>query len=238
MHSNEENKTILKVKDLSIVLGEETIVNDLSFEVSRGEYITIIGSNGSGKTTLFRALIGAIPYAGTIEWAPGIVLGYVPQRLDIDRDVPLSLRDFLESKKGHVKRHDLLSYLDLVGLPHAILKRPLGSLSGGEFQRALVGFALLGNTNALLFDEPTASIDKPSEEHIYTMLHRLQHEKQLTILTISHDLNFVQQYAEKVLCLNRKKYFFGDTEEGLQPQRLADLYGDTQYKFFKHAHDS
>lgn len=231
------NEPILTVENLAVTLDQNTVIENLSFDVLRGEYLTIIGPNGSGKTTLFRALVGVLPYQGTIQWAPGVRIGYVPQKLDIERNVPLSLRDFLISKTGKSGSKGLEASLDLVHLSPALLEKPLGSLSGGEFQRALVAFALLGETNVLLFDEPTASVDKPSEEQIYETLHRLQDEKELTILTISHDLSLVNRYADKVLCLNKQGICFGVPEDVLRAETLAELYGKEHYKFFHHLHD-
>ncbi len=226
---------VLAVKNLTISFGAEPIIENLSFAVKRAEYLTIIGPNGSGKTTLFKALIGTLPFSGEVVWAPNTVLGYVPQRLDIERSVPLSLRDFLESKTTG-KKPDLKKYLAMVNLDPALLKSSLGSLSGGEFQRALVALALIGDTNVLLFDEPTVGIDKPSEEQIYETLHRLQDEKGITIIAISHDLSLVNRYADKVLCLNRRTVCFGVPEEVMNAKNLTDLYGDEHYKFFHHAH--
>ncbi|MBI2056540.1 MAG: metal ABC transporter ATP-binding protein [Candidatus Sungbacteria bacterium] len=235
---DDKKDTVLAVKNLSVVFGADVVIGQLSFEVKRGEYLTIIGPNGSGKTTLFRALIGVVPYTGSVEWAsPDIRIGYVPQKLDIERNVPLSLRDFLISKTEKNGGKDLMAALELVHLSPALLEKPLGSLSGGEFQRALVAFALLGDTNVLLFDEPTAGVDKPSEEQIYETLHRLQDKKGLTILTISHDLSLVNRYADKVLCLNRQGICFGVPEEVLRSETLAELYGKEHYKFFHHLHD-
>ena len=144
----------------------------------------------------------------------------------------------MESKTGKSVRKELKNYLSLVHLYPNLLGKPLGSLSGGEFQRALVAFALIGNTNVLLFDEPTAGIDKPSEEQIYETLHRLQDESGLTIITISHDLSLVNRYANKVLCLNKRNICFGIPEEVLKSETLADLYGNEHYKFFHHQHDT
>jgi zinc transport system ATP-binding protein len=238
MNAKDETPIILAVEDLAINLGGEKIIEHLSFHVSKGEYLTIIGPNGSGKTTLFRALIGALPYSGKIKWDSGVVIGYVPQKLDIERNVPLSLQDFLESKTGTSIRKNLGEYLHLVHLSPELLERPLGSLSGGEFQRALVAFALIGNTNVLLFDEPTAGIDRPSEEQIYETLHRLQDEKGITIMTISHDLSLVDRYADKVLCLNKQKFCFGVPREILRSETLEDIYGPEHKKFFHHIHDN
>lgn len=232
------SEVILAVKNLTIILDRQTIVEDLSFEVKKGEYLTIIGPNGSGKTSLFRALIGVLPYKGAVEWDPGIAVGYVPQKLDLERNVPLSLRDFLYTKTRTTTPDELQKYLALVHLPLDLLSQPLGTLSGGEFQRALVAFALMGETNVLLFDEPTAGIDKPSEEQIYETLHRLQDERGLTIITISHDLSLVNRYADKVLCLNKRNICFGIPEDVLRSETLAELYGHEHYKFFHHMHDN
>ncbi len=228
---------ILTVKNLTVKLGGEIIVDDLSFEVNAGEYLTIIGPNGSGKTTLFRALIGTVAHAGDIRWASGVKIGYVPQKLDLERNVPLSLRDFLATKTGAFGERESDEYLTRVHLSRDLLNKPLGALSGGEFQRALVAFALIGGTNVLLFDEPTAGVDRPSEEQIYETLHRLQDERGITIITISHDLSLTHRYADKVLCLNRRGVCFGTPAEVLHSQTLTDLYGPEHYKFFHHIHD-
>lgn len=237
MNDAPAKEIILEVRGLSVRIDGRAIIENLSFEVKRQEYLTVIGPNGSGKTTLFRALIGMLQYQGEIRWAQGIKVGFVPQKLDLERNVPLSLGDFLKSKTGGVIKNDLYEYLRMVNLSLSLLIQPLGSLSGGEFQRALVAFALMGNTNMLLFDEPTAGIDKPSEEQIFETLHRLQDEKGLTIITISHDLDIVNRYADKVLCLNKRNICFGTPEEALRTKTLAELYGSEHYKFFHHHHD-
>lgn len=230
---------ILVVKNLSVRLDHREVIENLGFEVVRGEHLTIIGPNGSGKTTLFRALIGVLPFQqGEVLWAPNVAVGYVPQKLDIERNVPLSLRDFLESKTGKSVRSSLSEYLKIVNLSFDLLEKPLGLLSGGEFQRALVAFALIGNTNVLLFDEPTAGIDKPSEEQIYETLRRLQDAKKLTIITISHDLSLVTRHADKVLCLNKRNICFGAPETVLRSDTLTELYGREHSKFFHHVHDT
>ncbi len=232
----ETAQKILTVKNLTVKLGEETVIDNLSFNISRGEHFMIIGPNGSGKTTLFRALIGVLPYSGEISWAPTSVIGYVPQKLDLERNVPLSLRDFLHSKTGKMNKEELEKYLDLVNLSPSLLGNSLGTLSGGEFQRALVAFALIGGTNVLLFDEPTAGIDEPTEQQIHDTLHKLKHEHKLTIITISHDLSNVYRHSDRVLCLNKNQVCLGVPKDVLKPDILTDLYGDEHHKFFTHNH--
>ncbi len=238
--SLQQRERVLEVKNLFIRLDNDLIIDDLSFGVDKAEHLTIIGPNGSGKTTLFKALIGALNYEGTINWYPNTVIGYIPQKLDIERNVPLSAQDFLESKSSGFKkigREEVRDCLKLVNLPESILQKPLGALSGGQFQRALVAFALIGNPTVLLFDEPTAGVDQPSEEQIYDTLHRLQDEKGITIITISHDLSLVHRHAHKVLCLNKQKICYGIPEEVLDKQTLSKLYGAGHHKFFHHIHD-
>src|SRR3990172_10632614 len=98
--SSPADDTILEVSHLSVAFGTTTVLNDLSFRVRRGTSIVVIGPNGAGKTVLFKALIGAIPFEGTVRWAPGIRFGYVPQKLDLVRDVPITGMDFMRAKAG------------------------------------------------------------------------------------------------------------------------------------------
>jgi ABC-type Mn2+/Zn2+ transport system ATPase subunit len=114
-----------------------------------------------------------------------------------------------------------------------MLKTPVGHLSGGQFQRGLIGFALIGNPNVLLLDEPTASIDESGEEHIYELIHRLQEQFKLAVITVSHDLSFVYRYATKVLCLNRRSVCMGTPREALTPEVLEQLYGPS-HGYYQH----
>jgi ABC-type Mn2+/Zn2+ transport system ATPase subunit len=116
-----------------------------------------------------------------------------------------------------------------------MLEIPVGHLSGGQFQRGLIGFALIGNPNVLLLDEPTASIDEPGEEHIYELIHRLQDQYNLAVITVSHDLSFVYRYATKVLCLNRRSVCMGAPREALTPEVLEQLYGPS-HGYYQHCH--
>src|SRR5262249_16117282 len=158
-----DDNTILTVDRLSIRFGATTILKDVSFCVSRGESIAVIGPNGSGKTVLFRALIGAIPSEGTLKWAPGIRFGYVPQKVELARDLPITGIDFLHARapSGQSADADLTQAIGAVGLSLELCRQSVGSLSGGQFQRLLIAFALLGDPDVLLLDEPTAGVDEP-----------------------------------------------------------------------------
>jgi zinc transport system ATP-binding protein len=192
----------------------------------------VIGPNGAGKTILFRALLGIIPFSGIVRWREGIKIGYVPQKMDFDRQIPLMVKEFflLKAKNFFFPTKEFMGHLDhelsLVGLSRDILNKPLGELSGGQLQRVLISWAMLDHPDILLFDEPTSGIDIGSEETIYNVMHRLQDERGTTILLISHDLNVVYRYASQVICLNKSLVCIGAPAEVLNPAQLVRLYGE------------
>lgn len=228
---------LLEVTNLSVRFGDTTVLRDLSFSVDAGSALAIVGPNGAGKTVLFRALIGAIPYDGAIRWAPGVRIGYVPQKLDLERDMPLTALDFLRARASidRVPVSNVAKALQLVGLHAHVSHQPVGALSGGEFQRLLVAFALIGQPNVLLLDEPTAGVDEAGQERLNDLAHRLQDEQGMTVLLISHELSVVFKYATRVLCLGRGHASIGPPETILTPQRLQEVYG-TSVAYHVHDH--
>lgn len=229
--------SILSVRNLSISPGGKKVLRDLSFDVARGESLAIIGPNGAGKTVLLRALLNLCPFDGTIEWAPGIRLGYVPQSIAADRRLPLHVRDLMKAK-AHIMKLPPSAIRDaaaLVNLAPELLDTRIGVLSGGQFQKVLITFALLGDPNVLLVDEPTASLDELAQEHIYELLDELQRKRNLTVLLVSHDLSIVYQFASKVLCLG-STHCFGAPQDILTPEMLASVYSAVP-KFYHHAHE-
>src|SRR5687768_11100044 len=205
-------KTIVKAKEVSVSFPTGIAIEGVTFELKRGDFLAVIGPNGSGKTVLVRALLGALPYSGTIEWIKGAKIGYVPQQVDLDRYVSLTLEDFLNLKTKilNLPEAAILKAVGLVGLPEAALKSQIRFLSGGQLQRGLVAFALLGDPDVIFLDEPTASIDVAGEEKIYETLHRLQDSTDLAVVLISHELDLVSRYATKILCINRQMICYGD----------------------------
>ncbi|MBI2024936.1 MAG: metal ABC transporter ATP-binding protein [Candidatus Harrisonbacteria bacterium] len=216
---------ILSVKNLNVRFDSKSIIENLSFDIQKGEVMAIIGPNGAGKTVLFRALLGLIPSDGRIEWPKNIKIGYVPQKLAVDEDLPLSVMEFLRFKGA--SDEEIYEALEAVGFlkGHDFLRSRLGNVSGGEFQRIMIAYALINHPDILLFDEPTAGVDIGGEETIYSLLERLHQKENLTILLITHDLNIIYRYAKKALCLNREKVCFGVPKEVLSPEILEKLYG-------------
>jgi len=229
---------ILSVKDVGVVLDGMSIVEAISFELAAGDNLAIIGPNGSGKTVLLRALLGMVPHSGAVAWAPGVKVGYVPQKIEADRNLPLSIDDLLRAKARvvHLPSESVRSVADVIGLSPEILDKPIGRLSGGQFQKALIAFALLGDPNVLLLDEPTASLDQLTEERVYELIRRLQKTFGLTLIIVSHDLSMVYREATQVLCINRQGLCFGPPSKVLTPETLQALYGEHLH-FYQHPHD-
>jgi zinc transport system ATP-binding protein len=229
---------VLVVKHLVVGLEDRLIIEDLSFDLAPRERLVILGPNGAGKTVLLKALLNLLPFEGQITWAPDTRIGYVPQKIDPDRHLPLTYRDLLNSKCKIMRlattKIDEIS--ESVGLTKGTLNTPVGHLSGGQFQRGLVGLALIGNPNVLLLDEPTASIDEPGEEHIYQLIDRMQSLYNLAVIAVSHDLSFIYRYATKVLCLNKRNVCMGPPQEVLTQEVLTDLYG-APVSYYHHDHD-
>ncbi len=236
-----EDSSILKVSGLNVKFDGHIILENVSFDVKRDDTLAIIGPNGAGKTVLFRAILGLIPFEGTITWAPDVKIGYVPQRLAVEKDLPLTVREFLSLKENDQRQIDNalreVGFLENASHLHndlRVLSTSIGDLSGGEFQRVLIAYALLGNPNVLLFDEPTVGVDVAGEETVYSLIHKLQAKSDLTIIFISHELEIVYQHATTALCLNKSEICFGPPKEVVDKKALIKMYGEG-ITFYKHA---
>lgn len=220
-------ESALEVENLNVRFGETLVLCDLSFRLPRGATLAVIGPNGSGKTVLFRALIGAIPYTGRIRWAAETRFGYVPQKLDLERDLPLSGMDLLRARAGiaGLSPDEIPAVLPRVGLTDDVAGRPIGALSGGQFHLLLFAFAILGRPPVLLLDEPTAGVDEPRQQRLHELVRRVRSERSTTVLLISHDLSVVCGLATHVLCLSRRKAWFGAPGDVIRAETLEEMYG-------------
>lgn len=229
---------ILTVKNLSVRFDETEVIKNINLSLEKNDNLSIIGPNGSGKTVLLRALLGMVKCEGTVTWAPDVRLGYVPQKIDADRHLPITIKNLLSAKGSVLKlpASEVKRAIDSVRLSEKILTTPIGHLSGGEFQRALIAFALLGKPDVLILDEPTASIDMPGETLVYELIHELQDTYDMAVIVVSHDLSFVYRYSTKVLCLNKTAVCFGTPEEALNTKVLERLYGGV-HKYYHHMHE-
>lgn len=216
----------LAVQDLGVTIGGRTIVREVNFVLEAGASLAIVGPNGSGKSVLLKALLGLLPHSGKIAWPPDTRTGYVPQNVSADPHLPLTTGELLRAKASvqHLTRDEVQSAVEWAGVAD-LLDQRVGALSGGQLQRVLIAFALAGDPDVLLVDEPTASLDEPSEEHFIELLNRTRLQRGTTLILVSHDLTLVRGAATHVLCLSPGAASFGTASEMLVPEVLERVYG-------------
>jgi zinc transport system ATP-binding protein len=228
---------LLSVANLDVALRGRSIIRDVSFDVHQGDCLAIIGPNGAGKTVLLRTLLNLVPYTGQIRWDRDARVGYVPQKIAADRQLPLCGSDLVAAKARFLRlpAGEAEQVANELGLTKEILTTSIGNLSGGQFQKLLIALALVGRPNVLLFDEPTASLDELTEEHVYELIRSLQKDHGMTVLLVSHDLSVVYRDANMVLCLNKGSRCVGPPTEILTPEMLQELYG-APGQYYQHGH--
>jgi zinc transport system ATP-binding protein len=241
------SEVAIAIRGVNVHLRKQEILEDVTCDVPAGRITAVIGPNGAGKTTLLLAVLGLVPYRGRITFpafrgaAPRI--GYVPQRLALDRGLPCTVQDlFALALKGgphwvgmsEDTRRRIRENLERVGAGK-LEQRFLGKLSGGEMQRVLLALALEGDPDILLLDEPTAGVDAPGEQLFCDILSDLQRERNLTVVLISHDLSVVSHHAEQVICLNKTVRCSGGLSV-LSEENLLKTYG-LHIQIYPHTHE-
>jgi zinc/manganese transport system ATP-binding protein len=233
---------LLRLENIGVRLGGRQILSGVSFSVAPGQFTGLIGPNGAGKTTLLRVILGLQqPTEGRVllNGSPktrhgGGLIGYVPQKLAIDQDMPLRARDVVGlgidgNKLGFPlpsasRRQRVARALEAVGAESYADAR-IGELSGGEQQRVLIAHALIGRPRLLLLDEPLANLDLKSEQGIVSVLARLAHEQGIAVLISAHDLNPLLREIDTVVYVAAGRAAAGRTDEIIQSDVLSALYG-------------
>lgn len=229
---------LVEVNDISLYEGKRLLLEKVSLALRPGEIVSIIGPNGAGKTTLVKAIVGLLnPSQGIIRRAPGLRLGYMPQKLQIDRTLPISVRRFL-CLGQQPDRDSLASVLRQVGVTH-VLDSPLTTISGGEFQRVLLARALLRQPQLLVLDEPVQGVDLVGQAQLYDLIAQIRDTQHCAILLVSHDLNVVMAKTDIVVCLNRHVCCTGDPEKVSRDPAFTALFGTAvrSLAFYTHHHD-
>lgn len=194
---------LIRATDLTVSHAEpdRPVLSHVDFHIAPAEIVTVVGPNGSGKSTLVRALLGHVALdAGRVERAPGLRIGYVPQRVHVERSMPMTVRRFL-SLPRRVGNADAAAALARTGVP-GLEGRQITALSGGQFQRVLLARALLGDPQLLVLDEPTQGLDQPGIVAFYKLIEEVRAETGAAILMVSHDLLVVMRASDRVVCLN------------------------------------
>lgn len=230
---------LLSAEGLFYARGSRTILSDVTLDIVAGEAITLIGPNGAGKTTLVRLLLGLDkPDRGTVSRRPGLSVGYVPQRFDIDRALPITVGRFLELGL-RVRPSAITKALSAVGAD-GLAQRQLSLLSGGELQRVLLARGLLRNPQLLVLDEPVRGVDYLGEAELYALIGKLRDERGFAVLMVSHDLHVVMGASDRVLCLNRHICCSGVPTTVARHPEYERLFGRRlapAFAVYEHHHD-
>ncbi|MEL6766547.1 MAG: metal ABC transporter ATP-binding protein [Pseudomonadota bacterium] len=197
---------LISAEGLSVTLGGRAALSDIDFAIAPGEIVTIVGPNGSGKSTLVRALLGALrPSTGQVHRRRDLRIGYVPQRLQVDASMPISVARFLDlpARRGAAAGAEALAEVGLAADgPRGVARLPLAALSGGQFQRVLLARAMLGRPEILILDEPAQGLDQPGAAAFYRLVETLRGRLGCAVLMVSHDLHVVMSASDRVICLN------------------------------------
>lgn len=230
---------LIETNRLSLGYGARPVLRDVSISIERGEIVTIVGPNGSGKSSLLRGLIGALrPLSGQITRAPGLRVGYVPQKLDIDASLPLTVARFL-SLPHRVPRDASAQALADAGVAD-LADRQIRALSGGQLQRVLLARALLQEPDLLILDEPTQGLDQPGAAQFYRQIEALRTTRGCAVLMVSHDLHVVMAASDRVLCLNGHVCCEGTPQVVADAPEYRALFGSGTrgaLALYRHDHD-
>ncbi len=240
---------LVDVKNVTVKYGKSVVLDDVSFAVSEGDFVGIAGPNGAGKTTLVRVMLGLLaPSLGTIrlfDGAPGCGtaccgIGYVPQKtftanplfpVTVEEVVLLGLLSGKRFPKriGSDDREKVRVALDELDIGN-LREKTFSDLSGGEHQRVVLARALVQEPRLLIFDEPSTALDPRSRDDFFQLLEKLNREKRVTILFVTHDTTYIEKYANKILYLDQSVIYFGETREFF----ARGEYRDTEKQYHIH----
>ena len=215
--------------------GRRAVLTEISFDIPEGDFLGLVGPNGAGKTTILRALLGSLtPLSGTVSRAPTLRFGYVPQRDQVDYNFPLKVLDVVmmgrydriglgrrPTPDDRRRAHEALEHVGIDRLAH----QALADLSGGQKQRTLIARALVGEPNVLVLDEPTNGMDLVATTQILGLVRELHERDGLTVLMVSHALNEVANYVERIALVVEGGFRIGTTDEIMTEQALSQMYG-------------
>lgn len=230
----------IKVHHMGVTLGEQVILEDVNMHIHCGTITAIIGKNGAGKTTLIRALLDDIPHEGQIDFRDTengeikkLKIGYVPQKLNIEKGTPISVYDLIASYQSTSpvfwskkrKLYEEIKEVLRVFEAEELIDKQVCNLSGGQLQRVLLSMALMDEPKLLLLDEPVSGIDQNGMERFYRTIDYLKKNFDLAIVLISHDLDYVRKYADKVLLLDKTVLREGTPKEVFSSDEFRSVFG-------------
>jgi len=233
------NAPLIEARNLGLSYDGRSVLHDVNFSIQPGEIVTIVGPNGSGKSSFLKCLIGALsPTKGTLVRTPGLTIGYVPQKLHLDRAFPMTVDRFLRLA-GTSNKTERAAVLARVGLPEAKVWQ-MADLSGGQLQRVLLAHALIGKPDLLVLDEAAQGLDQPGVAGFYKLIEAVRREIHCAVLMVSHDLHVVMSASDRVVCLNGHVCCEGTptvVSEAPEYRRLFGYGTEGALALYRHDHD-
>lgn len=231
----------IKVNHLGVSFGEQVVLEDVNLHVHCNSLMAIVGKNGAGKSTLVRALLGDVPYTGNIEFRDTkdghmekLKIGYVPQKLNVDKNTPLSVYDLIASYQFRfpiflAKRRNLYQQIKealAVFEAEDLIDRQVCNLSGGQMQRVLLSMAFMDEPHLLLLDEPVSGVDQTGMDLFYKTITRIKEQYDLAIILISHDMDYVRKYADQMVLLDKTVLASGTPHELYARPEFIEIFGE------------
>ena len=231
---------LIEVQNLCVGYGKKEVLRNVNLSLNKNEIVTIVGPNGSGKTTLFKSIIGSTPISsGKVLIRPNLKIGYVPQVLNIDRSLPLTVERFLSLENSRHKREAVSAQQVLDS--NDLLFKQISTLSAGQLQRVLLARALVNKPDVLLLDEATRGLDQPGSAAFYKKIEEIRNTTGCAILMISHDLHVVMSASNRVICLNGHICCQGEPQSVASSPEYKAMFGsnvDGTLALYQHNHNN
>lgn len=234
----------IKMNNIGVTIGKTEILKNINLHIHCGKLTVIIGENGAGKSTLIKAMLGEIKHSGNIVFkdiknneVKDLNIGYVPQHLNIEKNTPTSVYDLFASFNTNIPvflikskkiYKDIKEHLSVFGAEDLIDKE-VCNLSGGELQRVLLSIATFPTPNLLILDEPVSGIDRNGMLIFYNNIDNLIKNYDLSIILVSHDLEFVAKHADYVILLDKTIIKEGSVKQVFSSKEFKDIFGNVNY---------
>lgn len=230
----------IRMNNIGVTIGKTKIIENINLHIHCGKLTVIIGKNGAGKSTLIKAILGEIPHEGSIEFKdmknnslPKMTIGYVPQSLNVEKNTPTSVYDMFaglidqrpvflpRKKKLYEEIKEKLRFFEA----QSLIDKRVCDLSGGELQRVLLSIACTPTPNLLLLDEPVSGIDRNGMELFYKNIEMLKNNYDCAFILVSHDLKFVERYADHVILMDKHILKEGSPREVMASKEFQEVFG-------------
>ncbi len=234
----DKNNSLVKLENAGVYRSSKWLVRGISFEINKGQIVTLIGPNGSGKTTTAKMILNILDTDEGMATSNTSKMAYVPQKINIDWTMPLRVIDFMKIT-NNLNNTQITDSLTMTGVDK-LLYNQIHSLSGGEFQRVLIARAIAKKPDLLVLDEPVQGVDFNGEIALYNLIKKISSNLNCGILLISHDMHFVMSTTDHVICLNGHICCSGNPSSVVKNPEYIKLFGEHNSEtlsYYRHQHD-